>query len=192
MKDPLIIRIKLGDKQAFELLFRKYYVRLCGFANKFLDDPDLATDIVQEVFIKIWEGRVDLDSEDSVKSYIFKITQNLSLNKLRRSRIESKYLEILKLEYHENQEFSVHESLLAQELGNNITLAIAKLPAECRKVFELNRIEGFKYKEIAEKLDISVKTVEAQMSKALRILRTELRDYITVVTIALISGYLCF
>ena len=192
MKDPLIIRIKLGDKQAFELLFRKYYVRLCGFANKFLDDPDLATDIVQEVFIKIWEGRVDLDSEDSVKSYIFKITQNLSLNKLRRSRIESKYLEILKLEYHENQEFSVYESLLAQELGNNITLAIAKLPAECRKVFELNRIEGFKYKEIAEKLDISVKTVEAQMSKALRILRTELRDYITVVTIALISGYLCF
>ena len=77
MMDQLAMRIKLGDEQAFELLFRKFYVRLCSFANKFLDDPEEAQEIVQEVFTKIWEGRNDIDPEDSLRSYIFKIAQNL-------------------------------------------------------------------------------------------------------------------
>ena len=67
MKDQLALRIKLGDEQAFELLFRKYYVRLGGFANKFLNDPEEARGTIQEVFIKIWEGRTDIDPEDSLK-----------------------------------------------------------------------------------------------------------------------------
>lgn len=145
MKDPFAERIRLGDEQAFELLFRKYFVRLCGFANKFLNDPDHAKEIVQEVFVKIWEGRKDIDPDESLKSYLFKIAQNLSINKLRRKKVESRYTEIYKLVYIEQHEFSVHESLLARELEENIASSIGKLPPECRKIFELSRVEGLKY-----------------------------------------------
>jgi RNA polymerase sigma-70 factor (ECF subfamily) len=190
MKDQLAVRIKLGDEQAFELLFRKFYVRLCAFANKFLNDPEEAKEIVQEVFAKIWEGRDLIDPDDSLKSYIFKITQNLSINKLRRKKVESKYAEIYKFIYCEQFDFSVHESLLARELEENIAQAVGNLPGECRKVFELSRTEGLKYREIADNLNISVKTVEAHMSKALRSLRIELKDYLSVLLILFIINNL--
>jgi len=187
MEDLIATRIKLGDEQAFELLFRKYYVRLCGFANKFLNDPEEAQNIVQDVFTKIWEGRDEIEPDDSLKSYVFKITQNMSLNKLARNKVESKYLEIYKQVYIENHEISASESLLAKELENNIATAIDKLPKGCKKIFELSRNEGLKYNEIAEMLHISVKTVEAQMSKALKTLRVELKDYLMIMIIILIS-----
>lgn len=174
------MRIKFGDEQALELLFRKFNVRLCAFANKFLNDTEEAQEVVQEMFIKIWEGRDEIDPEESLKSYIFKIVQNLSLNKLRRKKVESRYVEIYKQVYLEHKEFSAHESLLAKELEGHISQSIGKLPGECRKIFELSRFEGLKYREIADTLNISIKTVEAQMSKALRYLRIELRDYLTL------------
>lgn len=190
MKDQLAVRIKLGDEQALELLFHKYYFRLCAFANKFLNDPDEAQDIIQDVFIKIWEGRNDIDPEECLKSYLFKITQNLSFNKLRRKKVESRYIEIYKLIYIDHQEFSSHDSLLAKELEERISSSIGNLPSECRKVFELSRNEGLKYKEIAETLNISIKTVEAQVSKALRTIRTSLGDFLTIFIITLICSSL--
>jgi RNA polymerase sigma-70 factor, ECF subfamily len=190
MKDQLSLRIKLGDEQAFELLFRKYYVRLCGFANKFIYDPEEAREIVQESFLKIWEGREDIDPEDSLKSYLFKIVQNLSLNRLRKKKVESKYIEIYKLVYIDHSEFSSYESLLGLELEENINAAINKIPPKCKRIFELSRMEGMKYKDIAEVLHISVKTVEAQMSKALNLLRLELKDYLDVLIIILFCGNL--
>jgi RNA polymerase sigma-70 factor (ECF subfamily) len=183
MKDLIATRIKLGDEQAFELLFRKYYVRLCGFANKFLNDHEEAQNIVQDVFTKIWEGREDIELDDSLKSYIFKATQNLCLNKITRNKVESKYLEIYRQVYINNRTLSASESLFAKELESNIAVAIDKLPGKCKKIFELSRIEGLKYSEIAEILHISIKTVEAQMSKALRTLRIELKDYLTILII---------
>jgi RNA polymerase sigma-70 factor (ECF subfamily) len=188
MKDQLAIRIMLGDEQAFELLFRKYYVRLCAFANKFLNDPEEAREVVQEVFTKIWEGRDEIDPEDSFKSYLFKVTQNLCINKLRRRKVESRYVEIYKQVYTEHSDFSAIDSLFGKELEEQIAISFGKLPTECRKIFELSRIEGLKYKEIAENLQISIKTVEAQMSKALRLLRTDLRDYITIFLFILICS----
>lgn len=186
MKDLIAERIKLGDEQAFELFFRKYYVRLCGFANKYLHDPDEARNIVQEAFTRVWEGRKDVNPDESLKSYIFKITQNLSLNKLSRSKIESKYIEVYKQVYIDYREKSPYESLLAKDLENNINSAIEKLPVRCRKIFELSRIEGLKYSEIADLLHISVKTVEAQMSKALQTFRVELKDYLPIIIIELL------
>lgn len=187
MKDMLAWRIKLGDEQAFELLFRKYYVRLCGFANKFSNDPEEAREVVQEVFTKVWEGRDDIDPEESLKAYIFKITRNICINKLRRKQVESKYIEIYKLVYVENREVSPYESLIADELNENINTALNKIPAKCRRVFDLSRVEGLKYSEIAVALHISVKTVEAQMSKALHILRYELREYLAIIIIPFIG-----
>jgi RNA polymerase sigma-70 factor (ECF subfamily) len=187
MKDQIALRIKLGDEQAFELLFHKYYIRLCGFANKFLNDPDEAREIVQEVFTKIWEERSALNPNYSLKGYLFTIAQNISLNKLQHKKVESRYIEIYKLVYLDRLEFSANESLLAQELGEIISSTIGKLPPECRKVFELSRFDGLKYKDIAKTLHISVKTVEAQMSKALQYLRVELSDYVTLILLALMS-----
>ena len=178
MSDQLSLRIKLGDEQAFELLFRKYYVRLCGFANKFLNHTEDAREVVQEVFTKIWEGREDIDPEESLNAYLFKITQNISINKLRRKQVESKYNEIYKLVYIDHSDISPYESLLAHELNESITTAVSKIPARCRRIFELSRREGLKYCEIASELKISEKTVEAHMSKALKILRLELKDYL--------------
>jgi len=166
------MRIKLKDEQAFELFFRKYFARLCTYANKVLNDPEEAREITQEAFIKIWEGREEIDPEESLKSYIFKITRNLCINKLRKRKVESKYAELYKYVYVENLEISGLETILGKELEDNLVHSIGKLPPECRKVFELSRVEGLKYKEIACTLNISVKTVEAQMSKALRVLRS--------------------
>ena len=178
MKDELAFRIKLSDQQAFELLFRKYYVRIWRFANKFLNDPEEAHEIVQEVFIKIWEGRRDIDTENSIISYLFKIAQNQSLNRLRKKKVESKYIEIYKLVYIHYNEVSSYESIFTRELENEISVAINKIPPKCKRVFELSRMEGLRYNEIADMLNISVKTVESQMSKALCILRLCLKDFL--------------
>ncbi len=187
MKDQLAMRIKQGDEQAFELFFRKFYVRLCNFANKFLNNPEEAREVVQEVFCRLWERRELINPEDSLKSFIFKIIQNQSINILRKRKVESRYTEIYKLVYCEHFDFSPHESLLAKELEDSIAIAIGDLPTECRKIFELSRNEGLKYKEIAETLHISIKTVESQMSKALRNLRIDLSDYITFALIVYFS-----
>lgn len=189
MRDQVASRIKIGDEQAFELLFRKYYIRLCCFANKFLNEPEEARDVVQQVFTKIWEGRQDIDPEVSLNAYLFKITQNICINKLRRNKVESKYAEIYKLVYIDHREISPYESLMSDELEKNISNAVAKIPPRCKRVFELSRIEGLKYIEIAAVLNISIKTVETQMSKALQILRLELREYMKVL-LFLISLYL--
>ncbi len=178
MRDQIASRIKIGDEQAFELLFRKYFVRLCTFANKFLNQPEDAKDVVQQVFVKLWECREYIDPECSLNSYLFKITQNICVNKLQRRKVESKYAEIYRLIYLDQHEISSDESLLSGELEKNIVFALGKIPPRCKRVFELSRIEGLKYVEIADVLHISVKTVETQMSKAFRILRLELNEYI--------------
>lgn len=189
MKDQLALRIKNGDEYSFELLFRKYYVRLCGFANKFLNDPEEAREIVQDVFLSLWEAREDIRPEDSLNSYLFRLTQNKSINKLRRRLVESKYTEILQLVYAENREISPYDSLLVNELDNEIITAVGKLPVKCREIFDLSRMEGLRYSEIATMLQISVKTVEAQMSKALKILRFELKDYLMMLVFFLLTYF---
>lgn len=181
MKDYLALRIKNGDEQAFELLFRKYYIPLCRFSNKYLNNTEEAKGTVQEVFSKIWEGRDDLDPEDSINAYLFRITHNISINKLRRKQVESRYFEVYKLVYIDHNDDSPYDSLLGIELNDKISHAVNKMPPKCRKVFDMSRMEGLKYSEIASMLHISVKTVEAHMSKALNIVRFELRDYLKVI-----------
>jgi RNA polymerase sigma-70 factor (ECF subfamily) len=177
LNDQLLIRIKRGDTQAFELLFRKYYVRLCCFSNRIIDNPEEAREVVQDVFAKLWEYRKEIRIEKSLVSYLFKTTQNNSINILRRRQMINKYVALYKLVYIEHREISTEQTMIATELNDNIKGAIAKIPPKCRKIFELSRIEGLKHQEIASLLKISIKTVEAHMSKALSILRIELKDY---------------
>jgi RNA polymerase sigma-70 factor (ECF subfamily) len=185
MKDLLAMRIKNGDEQAFELLFRKYYIHLCRFANKYLNNPDESKETVQEVFAKIWEGRDSIDPEESLNAYVFRITHNISINKLRRRQVESRYCEIYRFVYIDHHEETPYEALIGNELNEKITSAVSKMPPKCRKIFDLNRTDGLKYSEIANQLSISVKTVEAHMSKALNIVRLELKDYLKIMLLLL-------
>lgn len=179
MKDPIAHRIKLGDEQAFELLFRKYFNRLSAFANKFLNNPEEAQEVVQDVYIRVWEERKLIDPGKSLKAYMFMIAQNMCINKLRRSKVSSRYLEFYKYVYLDKREFTCEESYLCLELEIQIEEAIQKLPPKCKRVFEMSRRDGLKYKEIADNLNISVRTVEVQISKALQIIRKDLGDILS-------------
>jgi len=182
----LIGNIKSGDEQAFELLFRTYYLRLCGFANKFIADIAESEEIVQEVFLNIWEKRDLLKLDSDMRPYLFKSVQNLCFNFLEHRKVVDNYYAVIELIYkNQTENFNTYESVLYAEFQGKADQAIGSLPDECRKIFLMSRHDGLKYSEIAEKLGISVKTVETQMGRALARLKTELKDYLTILLIAL-------
>ncbi|MCF8371376.1 MAG: RNA polymerase sigma-70 factor [Bacteroidales bacterium] len=182
MDKDLIQRLVIKDEQAFELLFRRYYSMLCHFATRFIHDQEMAEDIVQEVFYKLWRNPSNLDSKQNIASYLIRAVQNQGLNILDHQLIEKKYAEVILNANFNSNDFSLYEQVFGQELEEKIQRVIVeKLPEACRNVFELSRNESLKYKEIAEKLNISIKTVETQISRALVVLRNELKEYITFI-----------
>lgn len=182
----LIKNLKNGDAQSMELLFRRLYPQLCAFANKYLHDLDEAEEIVQEVFYKIWKNREKLDEQQSLKSYLYTAVKNSCFTELAHSRVKDNYAQLL-VKIHtqrENVAIRFEDPLIASELEKDFSKAIETLPPECRRIFEMSRIEGLKYQEIADRLNISIKTVETQMSRALSKIRVELKDYLTFLVIA--------
>lgn len=159
----------------FESIFRDYFGPLCGFSNKYVDDFDAAKDIVHEVFISLWEKFNDLPADSNYKSYLYTAVRNRSLNYLRDKKSHARLEDAGSMEASENS-----AGLLELELAERIEECMDQLPERCREIFELSRIDGLRYREIAEKLNISIKTVENQMSKALRILKSGLADYLTI------------
>ena len=163
------------DKASFEALFRHYFPALMAFSLKFLPSEDDAREVVHMVFINLWEKRNSLDTSTSLKSYLFTSVHNRSMNMIR-DRKKFSDEEIPEIP----SETSIQAQMESMELEEKINTVIASLPEKCREVFELSRFEGLKYGEIAEKLNISVKTVENQMSKALKILRDKLAKYLSL------------
>ncbi|MDR2886479.1 MAG: RNA polymerase sigma-70 factor [Bacteroidales bacterium] len=176
MINQLPARIRMGDTKAFELLFRTHYPALCSFANKYLFCTEESQDVVQDVFIKLWENRCDITPGEPLKAWLYKAVANSSISRLRHRKVRNRYDEILKLVYVENSCITPHDTLLEHELSEHLSQALNRIPPQSRRIFSLSRTEGLKYGEIAEILKISVKTVEGHMSKALAILRTELKD----------------
>ena len=164
------------DKQLFEQLFREYFSSLCNFALGYVNDLDTAKEIAQEVFINLWDKKDSITSDKSVKAYLFTSVRNRCLNYIRDHKKFRSY--VLDVEIEENKEVFENDSITQAETLAKIHQAINKLPEKCKQVFELSRFEELKYKEIAEKLGISIKTVEVQISKALKILREELKELI--------------
>lgn len=171
----LYLKLRDGDERAFQTLFRKYYPAMCHFANQFLADADVAEEIVQEMFVKIWEKRSVLNIETSVKHYLFRSVRNHCLNQLQHEKIKKQYAS--KVLSSATQDFNPDDYFLEVDLIKRIEKSIESLPPKRKEIFRLSREQGMKYKEIAETLDISVKTVEAQMGLALKHLREELKDF---------------
>lgn len=177
---------QLDEVQAFELIFRKYYVRLCGFANKFIANTAEAEEIVQEVFLNIWAKKDQLTLNNEIKPYLFKSVQNLCFNFIEHQKVIDNYYSVIEVVYkNQKEDFDTYESVLFTEFQTKVDEAIGSLPEECRKIFRMSREDGLKYAEIADKLGLSVKTVETQMSRALSKLKTELKDYLCILIIGL-------
>lgn len=166
--------LKNGDERAFEKLFRRYYAPLCFYASGILQDQVAAEEIVQEFFVKFWEKREIIQIETSLKNYFFRSVKNLCLNQIKHEQIKLQHAKRVISEA-ESTEYSDH--FLEVDLKKDIEESIAALPEKRREIFRLSREEGLKYREIAEKLNISIKTVEAQMGLAIKSLRDKLKKY---------------
>lgn len=170
--------IKNGDETAFDQLFRTWYEPLVRYAFSFTDgDADEAEDIVQQVFVQFWQRRETIDFQHSVKAYLYKMTHNRALNRLRSQKVQGRFVE------HQTRQIA-HETEPPPgvgELEKRFHEVLGELPPQCRQVFELSRFEELKYREIGDQLGISVKTVETHISKALRILRRELVEFLSAI-----------
>ena len=172
-EEELIQRLSNHDRGAFEQIFKTYYADLCKFSVKYVRDEQVAEEIVQEVFINIWERRSSLTITTSIKSYLFTAIRNRSFNylKLQLPKEQKKVdLEGLGFLDEDNRE----QEMIMDELKEYVHTAIESLPNKCRIIFNLSRNAGMTYKEIAEELDLSVKTVENQIGLALKKLRENL------------------
>ncbi|MCD4737406.1 MAG: RNA polymerase sigma-70 factor [Bacteroidales bacterium] len=174
----------IADKARFRELYELYYKRLCHFGLRYVREIETAEDIVHEVFINLWEKRETIDPEKSVKAYLFRSVANRCLNYIRDHKKFDTEKETGAIE---TEEISEHQMLEQEELENRIERVIESLPDRCRQIFKMNRFEEKKYREIADELGISIKTVEIQISKALKVLRVNLKDYLKILVIMFVK-----
>ena len=167
------IEIQNGNKILFEGIFRKYYSMLCAFAISKLKDKELAEEITQEVFVKFWEKRADLDVSN-FKSYLFSSVNNTILNHFKHQQVRREHVAEMKIVQEDSSEDLTVEY---NELQDKLTSLILEMPEARQRIFRMVKIDGMKYKDVAEELGISVKTVENQMGSALKFLRKYLKDF---------------
>ncbi|HEX2780287.1 MAG TPA: RNA polymerase sigma-70 factor [Gemmatimonadaceae bacterium] len=172
----LLARIRQGDQGAFDTLFRAHYAALVRHVEGMLRRRDVAEEVVQDVMLELWRRRETLVVDDSLRAYLYRATRNRALNHLRHEAIVRRSEPELTPDPESRPRGDAE--LVLEELDAAIKRAVAELPDRCREVFELSRMRGLKYSEIASTLGISVKTVEAQMGKALRLLRASLAGWL--------------
>jgi len=168
----LFLKIVQGNEKSFTEVFDQFYPGLCFFANKFIHDSDESRSLVQQVFVDLWMKRNKLVIDQSIKAYLFATVRNYSLDYLKHKIVEAKYLSKSQTESVTYDRDLIEEA----ELNAQINSAIEALPDKCREIFKLCRFEELRYSEIAQKLGISIKTVEMQMGIALKKLRSKLTD----------------
>jgi RNA polymerase sigma-70 factor (ECF subfamily) len=166
-------RIRKGDVKQFESLFRSSYISLVNYAQTILKDRDTSEEVVQELFYVLWRDRNKIEITNSVNGYLFRSVYNRCMHYLDHQRVVMRHANEYKNQLNADRDDPV-EVLKYKELHEKIAVIIGKLPERCAKIFCMNRFEGLKYTEIAEQLAISVKTVEANMGKALKEFRKEL------------------
>lgn len=180
----VLAALKHDSKEAFSLLFQTYYADLVLFCGNFLKDKSSCEDIVQSIFLKLWHDRRTIQIETSIKSYLLKAVRNSCLDEYRHIEIVRKYET-----EHKSSVLDTYDTdnyILYSDLYTHLIRALDKIPPLYKETFVLNRFEGLKYREIAEKLDVSERTVEVRVSKTLDLLRKQLKDFfIFLISIAI-------
>jgi RNA polymerase sigma-70 factor, ECF subfamily len=170
-------KIQGGDIREFEQLFVRYYEPLCHHANKFVRDMDTSEDIVQEFFYNFWKNRESFSPKLSLNAYLYQSIRNNSLHYLQHLAVRETYAHHVLSDFDESMPAENEEDVEMKELNMVINATLKMMPERCSTIFRMNRFEGKKYREIAEILSISVKTVEADMGKALRFFRASLKEF---------------
>ncbi len=175
--EEIIELLAAGDQRAVSSIFDQYYDYLCGVVYRVVADYEVSRDIVQDIFVDLWRKQDVINIQTSLRAYLRRAAINRALNHIRKNKItfESDEQELIEVR---DYSISGQQDMERSELEKCINAALEKLPPKCKVVFSLSRFEELSYQEIATTLDISIKTVENQISKALRIMRHELAQYL--------------
>lgn len=158
-----------SSKEDYKATFEEYYNPLCNFAFKIIKRKDLAEDIVQEVFVQMWQKREQINLTSSIRNYLFQSTRNRAIEIIRRKKLETDYV---KHELHQaDTSYEINEEANNHMLKEQLLRSIRQLPPKCQEIFVLSKMNGLTYREIAEELNLSVKTVENQIGRGLKLLR---------------------
>ncbi len=186
MRDILIIKkLREGDKGAFDYVFNYYYSSLCVFALQYIKDKDIVEDIVQEFFLSFWLEIEQLQINHSLKTYLFACVKNRCLDHQKHQKVVEKYKSYILFAESETDN-SFEHVLVETDLHQMLKNAFSKLPPRCREIFELSRNKGLSNQEISDRLGISKRTVELQISNSLKILRAELAEYLPLCLLTLL------
>jgi RNA polymerase sigma-70 factor (ECF subfamily) len=190
LTNELIVLLNRKQEAAFEVVFSLYYPRLVYFAKEYVPHED-AKGLVQEAFIAFWEKNPSVMSEAQLQSYLYTSVKNNCLMRLRRDKVKKRFEDDAALKIQNQVYFSALEQLdtsviAFQEIESIIEKTLNGLPERCRDIFILSRFEGKKNQEVAQELNISVKAVEAQITKALQVFREALKDYLPLVAYLLL------
>ena len=166
--------LRRGDEACFDALFRRYYKPLCAYASRFVA-VDRAEELVQDTLMWVWESRDKLLPEMPLKSLLFTIVKNKSLNSVARDTIRSKIIRRLAEQY--EAQFDDPDFYLENELADSLAAALRKMPPEFQETFRMHRLEGMTHKEIASALGVSPQTVNYRIGQTVRTLREELKEY---------------
>ncbi|WP_302256773.1 RNA polymerase sigma-70 factor [uncultured Alistipes sp.] len=166
--------LRRGDEACFDALFRRYYKPLCAYASRFVA-VDRAEELVQDTLMWVWESRDKLLPEMPLKSLLFTIVKNKSLNSVARDTIRSKIIRQLAEQY--EAQFDDPDFYLENELADRLAAALRKMPPEFQETFRMHRLEGMTHKEIASALGVSPQTVNYRIGQTVRTLREELKEY---------------
>ncbi len=186
--NELLKGIANGDEAAYKELFIRYYAQLVVFAKKVIYDDDLARDLVQDVIVGFYEKRKEIKIHSSLKAHLYQSVRNRCLNQLKHSQIRRDHHSNIYLT-NKNDEAIIEDKLQETELEQRIYSVIQTLPKQCKRIFEMSRFEGSTNQEIADKLELSKRTVETQISKALKVLRGGLAGYLEVWMLILLSWF---
>lgn len=178
--------VNQNDYKAFEQIFHFLYNSLCNYSLKYVKDNTIAEEVVSDVFFKIWKNRAKINVISSFQHYIFRAVKNQCLDYLKSKKNQNISIDEVGFYIYDTFAESPEEELQTQELDDKIEQAIASLPKQCRLIFSMSREDGLKYREIAEKLGISIKTVETQIGRALKALRNYLKGDIAALLIFLL------
>ena len=186
LEKRILKELKYGSKKAFEYVFKTYYDPLCRYAEEILKDRDQSEDVVETLFIIIWEDRKKIDIHTSFRSYLYRSTYNACLNVIRKRKSESKYRDFFlnHADFSKSHDYGSSSyplsGIIEKEMEGGIAKVIDALPPQCKKIFIMSRVDDLSHQEIADRLDLSVNTVKSQIMNALKKIQIALKNMMII------------